>query len=428
MNLFFEAGSRTVHSVMEQESSLETDEPHAAETNYSKTDITTCALAANSTGALKAKQDLDKILKTFHSIIPTRDHFLQQYTSPCWYMGLYVDKKNKHTLLYELKGLSEENATKLERDTLHIRPMATLACLPTVYFIGFPKSGSSQIYEMMIHNPALLPGLNKEPHWWSRHSRASGVHGKLAIIRYIVQYRDASKHIQHNPKALAVDASQSTIWDTRFSDHLCATPTLISSIVPQAKFIVVMRDPVSRLYSDFAYLCEDYWKRHHLETVPRDYLQHAAEIFHTSAETEIAYFRKCLQTAPLEVCTNLALSGKYTSHDCGRVRLGISLYYVHIARWLTVFPRNQFLFLNTDDLASDPYSLVQSIWTFLSVPSQSKEELQDVLYEHLFSNKLTHMKSLQMMDRTKNMLREFFEPYNQQLAELLGDKKFLWNG
>lgn len=343
-------------------------------------------------------------------------------------MGLYVDKKNRHTLLHKFDTLSTENATTLERETLHLRPVKTLACIPAVYFIGFPRSGSTQIYELMLRHPALVPGLNKEPHWWTRHSGATGTLGKLAVVRYIVQYRDAGKHIQYHPKALAVDASQSTIWDTRFDAHLCATPTLLSAVVPRAKFVVVMRDPVSRLYSDFAFLCEDYWRRKHVETVPRDYLRHAAEMFHASAETEMAHFERCLRTAPLEVCTSLALSGKHTAHDCGRVRLGVSLYYVHITRWLTVFPRDQFLFLNTDDLATDPYSLVQSIWRFLGVPSLPREQLGNVLYEHLFSNRLTHMKSLEVMDRTKRMLRKFFEPYNQKLAELLGDERFLWNG
>ena len=32
-----------------------------------------------------------------------------------------------------------------------------------------------------------------------------------------------------------------------------------------------------------------------------------------------------------------------------------------------------------------------------------------------------------MLNSTKKMLREFYRPFNEQLYELLGDERFLWN-
>ena len=37
-----------------------------------------------------------------------------------------------------------------------------------------------------------------------------------------------------------------------------------------------------------------------------------------------------------------------------------------------------------------------------------------------------HDPRLQMREDTRQILEEFFQPYNQMLAELLGDDKFLW--
>jgi hypothetical protein len=34
---------------------------------------------------------------------------------------------------------------------------------------------------------------------------------------------------------------------------------------------------------------------------------------------------------------------------------------------------------------------------------------------------------LAMRNDTREILRSFFRPYNQMLADLLGDRKFLWN-
>ena len=340
-------------------------------------------------------------------------------------IGIHIQYRLLHL---NLKDISREDALQLKHDIFHKKLKGTLVCIPTVYFIGFPRSGSSQIYQMMLHNPALVGGITKEPHWWTRHYQSvtdsNTTERTLEVLRYLVQYFPAVEYVKRHPQALAVDASQSTIWDTRIDEHLCTTPTLITSVVPGAKFIVVMRDPVERLYSDFAYICEEHWRLNEMETVPQSYLEDAVETFHDVVKREIAYFEECLQTAPLEECTSQALSGKHVTSHCGRVRLGISLYYVHIARWLAVVPRDKFLFLSTDDLHSDPYALIQSVWAFLGVPFQTKQDLIDILYTKLNTNKLAHMK---IMDKTKQMLRTFFRPYNTRLSELLGDKRFLWN-
>ena len=304
-------------------------------------------------------------------------------------------------------------------------PMS-LMCIPQVYFIGFPKCGSTQLYNMMTRHPQLIGGMNKEPHWWTRFPFVDRFpHNALAIVSYLFHYQDASTYIESHPKALTIDASQSTIWDTQTQD-LCIMPSLISSIVPGAKYIVIMREPVSRLYSDFAYLCERFWERNHFQNVPEDYLKSAPSMFHSAVEAEIKDFKNCLKTSPLDVCTHYAVRGREEVTGCGRARLGISLYYVHVARWLKVIPRAKLLFLRTEGLARDPYSLMEEVWQFLDLPIQRAEEMGDVLYEHRKTNQLSHMKSLQMRNQTKKMLREFFQPYNEELAKLLQDDRFLW--
>ena len=39
---------------------------------------------------------------------------------------------------------------------------------------------------------------------------------------------------------------------------------------------------------------------------------------------------------------------------CNGPRLGLSLYYFHIVKWMSVLPKNQLLFLRTEDLLSNP--------------------------------------------------------------------------
>ena len=381
------------------------------------------------------QRDLDNFVNTLHSIIPSPSEFATNYTNPCWYMHLSVSQRIKKMLFSKHGDHSDQEVayvmSKIFSKGNKIQQTRAapekLFCIPQVYFIGFPKSGSSQLYKMMISHPQVIGGVTKEPHWWTRFPFVDKFpENVFAIIRYLIFYQGASRFIKNHPNALTIDASQSMIWDTRLISDLCIMPSLISNIVPGAKYIVIMRDPVSRLYSDFAFLCSGYWKHHDVDSVPKDYLKNAPRIFHKASESTVLEFMDCLEKSPLAVCTHQAIFGDEKGVHCGKLRLGISLYYVHVARWLKVIPRENFLFLRMEDLARDPYSLMQEVWQFLDLPMQSAQELGDVLYEHHNTNQLSHMKSLQMRNQTKKMLRDFFQPYNEELAKLLQDDRFLW--
>ena len=107
------------------------------------------------------------------------------------------------------------------------------------------------------------------------------------------------------------------------------------------------------------------------------------------------------------------------------MRLGVSLYHVHIKRWLREFPQEQFLFLRTDDLAINPVGVLKKVWDFLGVVEQKEDDIGDLLHNHI--NKSNASSRNNTMDaNTETMLRKFFQPHNDALAELLGDDGFRW--
>ena len=381
-------------------------------------------------------RNLDSFVNTLRTVIPPPSEFEPGYRNPCWHMNVYIPQKVKKMLWFKGSSLTDNEASYAMSQLFMVKDKEgkakvpkTLLCIPKIFFIGFPKSGSSQLFQMMKRNPQIVSGLNKEPHWWTRFPfNAKFPHNTLAIFRYLMHYQDASHYISTNPQALAVDASQSTIWDTREIKNLCIMPSLVHSIIPNAKYIVIMRDPVDRLYSDFTYLCEKRWEALKLKAIPDYYLQSGADLFHQTAELEIREFNECLQENRLELCAHRALYGReaVTDNVCGRVRLGISLYHIHVSRWLKVIPRDQFLFLRTEDLAADPYKLLTRVWDFLGVRSQTPEELVDILNAQTNYSPVAHMKALQLRPDTRNMLEDFYSKHNAKLARILSDESFTW--
>ncbi|XP_018803958.1 PREDICTED: uncharacterized protein LOC108978254 [Bactrocera latifrons] len=112
--------------------------------------------------------------------------------------------------------------------------------------------------------------------------------------------------------------------------------------------------------------------------------------------------------------------------------LTISLYHLHLHRWLEVFPREQLLVVNGDRLIEDPVSQLKRIETFLGIEHR-------VTNSHFYFNEtkgfycLRYDSGDRCLRETKgrkhphvdpvvvSKLRKFFAEHNQRFYELVGE-------
>ncbi|EDW61475.2 uncharacterized protein Dvir_GJ20291 [Drosophila virilis] len=112
--------------------------------------------------------------------------------------------------------------------------------------------------------------------------------------------------------------------------------------------------------------------------------------------------------------------------------LSISMYHVHLHRWLEVFPREQLLVVNGDRLIEDPLSQLKRIEAFLGIEHRVRSE-------HFYFNEtkgfycLRYDNGDRCLRETKgrkhphvdpvvvSRLRKFFAEYNQRFYELVGE-------
>lgn len=90
-----------------------------------------------------------------------------------------------------------------------------------------------------------------------------------------------------------------------------------------------------------------------------------------------------------------------------------------VKHYLRVFPRDQILFLKFEDVQKNTTKAFQQISNHLKLPRRKAP--QD---EKLWINSADY--NLTVLQSTKELLAEFYTPYNQALAELLLDSKWLW--
>lgn len=129
-------------------------------------------------------------------------------------------------------------------------------------------------------------------------------------------------------------------------------PAVLSRVLPNAKFIVLMRNPVTRLYSHYLHTCADRQSKV-LFKIPKQ-LQQYAPNFHREVVADIKHFKGCLRNRSPYECVN---DNRFRSIACGGVgfRITVGLYYVHLSKWLQFYPKEHFLFLRTKDISADPH-------------------------------------------------------------------------
>ena len=172
------------------------------------------------------------------------------------------------------------------------------------------------------------------------------------------------------PSLITYDASQTmmtNIYGTSFhidNEDYCALPAVISRVLPNVKIIVMMREPVARLYSQYHY-------NHGLKKAwPKEMAVNDSLYFHKYITKSILHFQQCLNTSSVYECVNQV---RTNYRQAKRYGLDLVCTTVHIQKWLQFWPRENFLFVTTEEMSSNPSAALKSITDFLSLSSILRE-------------------------------------------------------
>jgi hypothetical protein len=184
------------------------------------------------------------------------------------------------------------------------------------------------------------------------------------------------------------------------------------------KLIVMLRDPVKRAYSHYQMTADPNGTPQQLRM--RRAVQ--GKTFEQVVEEDLAR----LQEAQIMESARLIgdLANKFQAYadalpqDHGaHSYVGRGLYAMQLALWLRVFPRDQLLVVDLDDMKTSEGTQqeVDRVFDFLELDPHKVPD--------------TERKNTRAYDKidpaVERRLREFYAPYNEQLFELLG-RRFKW--
>ena len=277
-----------------------------------------------TTPANGAKKIMDSLnLTHMADIIPPQCRLLaDQVTSP---------STNPHQSSHSFMSV---NASKLFRECTQ---RYKLYCMPQVLLAGFPKCATSSMYFMMIKHPELAAARMKEQHLWRDSFIDTDIrlpHKQIQMLYYIYHFERASNEILKNRDHLTIDGSTTTIVPGLYIPYhqvedMCITPRMVTKLIPNAKMIIMMRNPVDRLYSDYWYLCAKFsWKNGRVVSIPTSQAKNATRVFHQMSSEMINSFHHCLETESVFECVRQA--GEWNSCCCCLEHVCHSL---HIVAW-----------------------------------------------------------------------------------------------
>jgi hypothetical protein len=247
--------------------------------------------------------------------------------------------------------------------------------LPQVIILGAQKSGTGAFYAILRQHPQVIdrPG---EIHFFD-------IHFQNGIEWYKAQFSQ-----NKNPGAIRIDKSPYYFF------HPLA-PKRAYSILPKAKIIILLRNPIDRAYSQ-------YWMNIRKKKEQFSF----QEAIKKEAQRLIGEEEKII----------LAGNTMQFSNHRHFSYLSRGIYIKQLMNWLNYYPFNQMLIISYDDFFKNPKEVIRKTLIFLELPEYDNFDFQ--------VGKKHHYPPMDQLFRKE--LTDYFRQYNEQLEALL-NRSFNWD-
>ena len=434
---------------------------------------------------MQAKENARYFYDEYRKAIP--EEGLSGYRSHCW-------RQNYFTIWigfgYSIAGVIS-NVTLLPQDLLNYWPYRSIfnyinyhfpnktyesevVCLPNVFVIGFEKCGSTFLFDFMNKLVSVstedwgVSQVAKETQFWVRfepyEDAKVGVPKVDDLGRYLINFIPGIDRIVklNRTDVLLVDGTPNYITEwpvfTKTENNMsnyCLLPAALPTLLPNSKYVAIMRNPIDMVYSNFWWSCT----KNSINI--SEIAARGPDIFHERIVSKMHTFNDCMRdesvpsiSSPCELlsmkkysscikrrlhlldkCSASVFVSQYSSELplCGDSSLSLGLFYVHVHKWLSLVGREDLLLLTLEELNQHPREVARSLMQFLNVERRLAigERTIEALVRASSKNtqdkvdyKMNH--SLAMREDTKLALEIFYHPFNELLADLLGSDKFMW--
>lgn len=244
---------------------------------------------------------------------------------------------------------------------------APLRAMPSWVLVGAPKCGTSTLYDYLVDHPKCRRGARKEP--------TNFLHYPGSRLRAAMNYP-----LRTGGEFCVGDGS------VEYFAHPDG-PRYVHDVLPDARLIFIFRNPADRAWSDYRMFRKDGREREDFDVVVR---------------RAAAWIRDPDMTPLVDAAAREAFNPvRYLR--CG-------MYARGVARWLEFFPREQCLFLMSEEFFKNPVEVAQTARRHVGLEEAPVHQLPIARDGGGGGG---------MPLATREFLMEFFAPEDAQLMQLL---------
>ena len=261
------------------------------------------------------------------------------------------------------------------------RITARYRSLPNCYIVGAQKAGTSSLYHYLIQHSQIEKSFKKEIHYFD-----GGLDPSIDDYQRGKNWYKAHFSLKKTDQGsnISIDATPLYLFNP-------IVPKRIYQCTPNAKIIILLRDPVERAISHYFHV-----KRHGFEPLP----------------FEEALAKEAERLAPCYANNNFKDPAfrLYSYQARG-------MYLEQIQNYLKYFNSQEILIINSDDLFVNAEVTIQKVFQFLNVDVNYR--IPDLKSQNVGNNKQ------QISNDTRHYLQNHFSVPNQALFDYLG-QSFDW--
>lgn len=274
-----------------------------------------------------------------------------------------------------------KNAAK-EAVTLARTATASTRVLPDFLIIGAMKGGTTSLFNYLASHPSVVEPRDKEIHYfdWNFARGCRWYRGNFPTSRAMRRAKLATG------LSLTGEASPYYLFHP-------LTPQRCHEMLPDAKLIVLLREPVSRTVSHYHY--EVLRGRENLtleEAIEREQDRLSGET--KRIESELDYN---------------SWDHRYSSY------LARSIYIDQLERWVAFYPQEHMLILQSEFLFANTEECYAQTLEFLGLSEFTLEQFKRMNKNHY----------PEVRDSTRDRLLTFFKPHNERLYKFL-NRRYDW--
>jgi hypothetical protein len=255
--------------------------------------------------------------------------------------------------------------------------------LPSFIIIGAQRCGTTSLYDYLSHHPQIIPSPVKELFYFDDYYTRP--------IEWYKSFFPTKKEQEKLERDLVASVITGEASPSYFFHPYAAKR--IKETLPQIKLILVLRDPIERAYSHY----------NHIKRLNREPLS----------------FEEAIEKEEQRITPDIEKLAKDEFYKADQRRdysyLTRGYYAKQLKEWFKHFPKEQLLIVQSEEFYKNTPRVYNEIVEYLGLNSYTLPTFEA-------KNALKYAK---MAPETKEKLKAYFAPKNEELYELLG-KRFDW--